>query len=65
MLQLQKNTAVASAKGTVHLVGAGPGDPDLISVKGARLLAQADALVYDRLVHPALVDTAPARTEKI
>jgi uroporphyrin-III C-methyltransferase len=49
--------------GFVHLVGAGPGDPDLITVKGARLLAEADAIVHDRLVHPSLI--ASARPEAL
>ena len=59
MIHLKKKT------GTVYLVGAGPGDPELITLRGARLLQQADALVYDRLVHPDLIDGTPAKTEKI
>ena len=51
--------------GTVYLIGAGPGDPELITVKGLRLVRVADVLLYDRLVHPDLIDEAPARTEKI
>lgn len=38
------------------LVGAGPGDPDLITVKGIKALAQADVVMYDALVHPDLLD---------
>ncbi|MGZ4151726.1 MAG: uroporphyrinogen-III C-methyltransferase [Actinomycetota bacterium] len=51
--------------GRVVLVGAGPGDPDLITVRGARALAAADVVVFDRLAAPALLDIAPATAERI
>lgn len=44
------------AGGGVSLVGAGPGDPGLITVRGSQLLASCDVVVYDRLVHPDLVE---------
>ena len=44
---------------TVYLVGAGPGDPDLITAKGLDLIRSCDALIYDVLVSPELVDEAP------
>ena len=51
--------------GRVILVGAGPGDPELITVKGAKALAAADVVVYDRLAAPALLDLAPSAAERI
>jgi uroporphyrinogen III methyltransferase/synthase len=50
---------------TVYLVGAGPGDPGLLTVRGAQLLAEADAVVYDGGVDPHLLTVAPARAERI
>jgi uroporphyrinogen III methyltransferase / synthase len=50
---------------TVYLVGAGPGDPGLLTVRGRELLAAADVLVYDRLADPRIVALAPERTLRI
>src|SRR5207253_1335934 len=49
----------------VFLVGAGPGDPDLITVKGRRILQQADSILYDHLAPHALLDLAPAHAERL
>ena len=50
---------------TVFLVGAGPGDPGLLTVRGAEVLAAADVVVYDRLSVETLLDLAPASAERI
>ena len=50
-------------KGKVYLVGAGPGDPSLITVKGLDILRTADAIVFDRLVSPRLLLEARASAE--
>ncbi len=49
---------ISTKPGTVYLVGAGPGDPELITVKGARLLGQAGVVVYDALVQEGLLEIA-------
>ena len=52
-------------KSTVYLVGAGPGDPDLLTVKARRLLESAEVVVYDRLVSPEIVALIPPGTARI
>jgi uroporphyrin-III C-methyltransferase len=51
--------------GKVYLVGAGPGDPDLITVKGARVLEKADIIVYDRLANPELLSITSDQSEHL
>jgi uroporphyrinogen III methyltransferase/synthase len=51
--------------GIVYLVGAGPGDPGLLTRRGAELLSAADVVVHDRLTDPALLSLAPPGAEKV
>ena len=54
-----------SARHPVVLVGAGPGDPDLLTVLGARALAAANVVGYDSLVHPLVLQRYAAHAEQI
>jgi uroporphyrinogen III methyltransferase/synthase len=56
---------VNARRGKVWLVGAGPGDPGLLTLKGARAIASCDTLVYDYLASQAIVDLAPPDCERI
>ncbi len=49
----------------VYLIGAGPGDPELLTLKGRRILEQADVILYDHLAPAALLDFAPRHAERI
>src|ERR1051326_1754038 len=52
-------------QGRVYLIGAGPGDPGLLTLKGRELLAKADVIIYDALIHPQLLEWAKAGAAKI
>ena len=56
-------TGVEARPGVVYLVGGGPGDPGLVTIRGAELLASADVILHDELIHPALLEGARVGAE--
>jgi len=61
----EANVRAPSAAGKVWLVGAGPGDPELLTIKAHRVLQSAQVLVYDRLISQAILDLAPASARRL
>lgn len=64
-LDLDLLGAAPARRGHVHLIGGGPGDPSLVTVRAAALLATADFVAYDRLSPPQLLSLVPAHAERV
>ena len=62
---IQDTTESPPTNGKVYLVGAGPGDPGLITLRGIECLKMADVVLYDYLVNPVIAEHAPEPAELV
>lgn len=60
-----RRTGEAKFAGEAYIVGAGPGDPGLVTIRAQQLIGQADVVLYDRLVSPAVLDYARKEAERV
>lgn len=64
-LPIPDSASNSRPRGDISLVGAGPGDPELLTLKAFRLIREADVVIYDNLVGPRILDLIPEHAERI
>jgi uroporphyrin-III C-methyltransferase len=62
---IEERRNMSGSSGKVYLVGSGPGDPELLTLKARRLIDSAEVIIYDQLPGKAILDSMPANSEKI